>query len=123
MVDARGLRRARASTRADGDRATRDRIGPPDGRSAPDWAAKIHVAVAPVYYHAYLYGEIVALQVAAALEARAGGIVDRPAAGALLRDVFYGPGQSVRWDELVERATGASFSVDALAREVALADA
>ena len=98
-------------------------VAPPDGRSAPDWAAKIHVAVAPVYYHAYLYGEIVALQVAAALEARAGGIVDRPAAGALLRDVFYGPGQSVRWDELVERATGASFSVDALAREVALADA
>ena len=45
-------------------------VTPPDGRRAPDWAAKIHVAVVPVYYHGYLYGKIVALQIAAALEAR-----------------------------------------------------
>jgi len=30
----------------------------PDGRHAPDWAAKIHLAVAPVYYQNYLYGEL-----------------------------------------------------------------
>ena len=36
-------------------------LTPPDGRHAPDWAAKIHVAVAPVYYHTYLYGAIVAM--------------------------------------------------------------
>ena len=40
-------------------------VTPPDGRRAPDWAAKIHIAVAPVYYHTYLYGAIVALQLAA----------------------------------------------------------
>ena len=35
-------------------------LTPPEGRSAPDWAAKIHVACAPVYYHTYLYGNLVA---------------------------------------------------------------
>ena len=59
-------------------------VTPPAGRQAPDWAAKIHIAVSPVYYHTYLYGAIVALQLAAALDAQAGGIVDRPQAGALL---------------------------------------
>ena len=34
----------------------------PAGRKAPDWAAKIHLAVAPVYYHAYLMGECIASQ-------------------------------------------------------------
>ena len=60
------------------------RLTPPDGRHAPDWAAKIHVACAPVYYHTYLYGSITASQLAAALTREAGGVVDRPAAGAYL---------------------------------------
>jgi peptidyl-dipeptidase A len=94
-------------------------VTPPEGRQAPDWAAKIHVAVAPVYYHSYLYGEIVALQIGAALEMTAGGVVDRPEAGAQLRHELYAPGQSVRWDKLIEQATGAPFAVASLAREVA----
>lgn len=92
---------------------------PPDGRRAPDWASKIHIAVAPVYYHTYLYGAIVALQLAAALESAAGGIVDRPAAGELLRERLFSPGQSVRWDRLVEDASGAPLSVALLERELA----
>ena len=96
-------------------------VTPPPGRQAPDWAAKIHIAVSPVYYHTYLYGAIVALQLAAALESQAGGIVGRPEAGALLRAKLFEPGQSVRWDRLVEQASGAPLSVESLAREVALA--
>ena len=68
-------------------------VTPPDDRRAPDWAAKIHIAVAPVYYHTYLYGAIVALQLTAALESAAGGIVDRPEAGALLREKLFAPGR------------------------------
>jgi hypothetical protein len=49
--------------------------------------------------------------------------VDRPEAGTELREKLFGPGQSMRWDRLVERATGAPFSVDALAHEVAAAGA
>ena len=92
---------------------------PPDGRDAPDWAAKIHLAAAPVYYQNYLYGELFASQLAATLESRAGGIVDRPAAGELLvRDVFA-PGASLRWDDLVTRATGEPLTAAHLARELA----
>ncbi len=94
-------------------------VTPPDGRRAPDWAAKIHIAVSPVYYHTYLYGAIVGLQLAAALDATAGGIVDRPAAGALLRERLFAPGESVRWDRLVEQASGSPLSVASLARAVA----
>jgi peptidyl-dipeptidase A len=96
-------------------------VTPPDGRDAPDWAAKIHIAVSPVYYHTYLYGAIVALQLAGALESEAGGIVDRPDAGALLRERLFGPGQSVRWDRLVEEVTGSPLSVEFLERAVAAA--
>jgi peptidyl-dipeptidase A len=76
------------------------------GRSSPDWAAKIHVACAPVYYHCYLYGHLVASQLSATLERECGGLVDRPAAGTLLRERIFHPGQSVRWDRLLEQATG-----------------
>jgi peptidyl-dipeptidase A len=96
-------------------------VTPPEGRRAPDWAAKIHVAVAPVYYHTYLYGSIVAAQLRDALEAATGGLVDRPEGGALLAKKLYAPGQSLRWDRLVEHATGAPFSAAPLAREVAAA--
>jgi peptidyl-dipeptidase A len=92
---------------------------PPDGRQAPDWAAKIHIAVAPVYYHTYLLGAIVALQLKEALDGAAGGIVDRPQAGRILGDKLFSPGQSVRWDRLVEQASGTPLSVESLAREVA----
>jgi peptidyl-dipeptidase A len=97
------------------------RVTPPDDRHAPDWAAKIHIAVSPVYYHTYLYGAIVALQLDSALEAEVGGIVDRPDAGALLQERLFAPGQSVRWDRLVEDASGAPLSVESLARAVAAA--
>ena len=95
------------------------RVTPPDGRRSPDWAAKIHIAVSPVYYHTYLYGAIVALQLTAALESEAGGVVDRPEAGALLGKRLFAPGQSIRWDRLVEEATGSPLSVEFLERAVA----
>jgi peptidyl-dipeptidase A len=93
-------------------------VTPPDGRRSPDWAAKIHIAVAPVYYHTYLYGAIVALQLTRALEEELGGVVDRPETGAFLRDRLFAPGESLRWDQLVERATGSPLSVAALERGV-----
>jgi len=34
----------------------------PEGRNAPDWASKIHIAAYPCYYHNYLVGEILASQ-------------------------------------------------------------
>jgi peptidyl-dipeptidase A len=96
-------------------------VTPPEGRRAPDWAAKVHIAVAPVYYHTYLYGAIVAAQIRDALTASAGGVVDRPEAGKLLGERLFEPGSSVRWDQLVERVSGSPLSVEALSVEIAAA--
>jgi Oligoendopeptidase F len=91
----------------------------PPGRTAPDWAAKIHVAVAPVYYQNYLYGELVASQLEATLHREHGGIVDRPAAGRALVERFFRPGASMRWDALVESATGEPLTPVHLAAQLA----
>ena len=90
----------------------------PEGRRTPDWAAKIHVACAPVYYHNYLYGELVASQLAATLERECGGIVDRPAAGKLLGERVFAPGLSVRWDRLIEQATGEPLTAAHFGRDI-----
>jgi peptidyl-dipeptidase A len=96
-------------------------VTPPEDRRAPDWAAKIHVAVAPVYYHTYLYGAIVAAQIRDALTDAAGGLIDRPEAGKLLAERLFAPGLSVRWDRLVEAVTGSPLSVTSLSAEIAAA--
>ena len=90
----------------------------PDDRRAPDWAAKLHVALAPVYYQNYLLGELVASQLQATLARRFGGIVGRPDAGEFLQRDIFAPGWSLRWDELIATATGAPLSVDAFAAEL-----
>jgi peptidyl-dipeptidase A len=91
----------------------------PAGRRNPDWAAKIHMACAPVYYHNYLYGNIVASQLAATLERECGGLVDRPAAGRLLAERVFAPGLSVRWDRLIEQATGEPLTTSHFGRDLA----
>ncbi|HEY7105250.1 MAG TPA: M2 family metallopeptidase [Acidimicrobiia bacterium] len=91
----------------------------PDDRHAPDWASKIHLAAAPVYYQNYLYGELFASQLDATLTARAGGLVERAGAGALLVDDVFAPGAALRWDALIERATGEPLTAAHLARQLA----
>lgn len=86
----------------------------PEGRHEPDWAAKIHFSIAPVYYHNYLLGEMLASQLQDHILARVlGGGADRwqrfagdPAVGAFLRERFYAPGKRWSWRELVAHATG-----------------
>jgi len=94
-------------------------VSRPADRQAPDWAAKIHIACAPVYYHNYLYGQIVASQLAATLERECGGLVGRPGAGELLAQRVFAPGLSVRWDRLIERATGEPLTASHFARDIA----
>jgi peptidyl-dipeptidase A len=90
----------------------------PDDRHQPDWAAKIHLAAAPVYYQNYLYGELFASQLDATLSTRTDGLVDRRDAGALLVQEVFRPGASLRWDDLVVRATGEPLSAVHLARQL-----
>lgn len=81
----------------------------PPGRAAPDWAAKIHIAAAPVYYQNYLLGEVLASQLESTCIAECGGLVGVPDAGRLLRERVFELGAQMRWDALIEHATGRSL--------------
>lgn len=94
-------------------------VARPDGRRAPDWAAKIHVATAPVYYHSYLMGECTASQLLRHVRAATGdGLVGNRAAGAFLRDQFFRPGSLRRWDDHLAAATGSPLTPDAFLAEL-----
>ena len=96
-------------------------VGPPPAGlvRAGAWASKIHLAVAPVYYHNYLLGEMLASQLRAAVEHACGGYVAEPAAGRFLVDRVFRSGSLLRWDALIEGATGGSLSAADFARDVA----
>jgi peptidyl-dipeptidase A len=94
----------------------------PEGRAAPDWAAKIHVATAPVYYHSYLMGECTASQLARRARAAAGGrLVGSPEAGAFLRERFFAPGSSRPWDAHLEEVTGSPLDPKVLHTDMGIA--
>lgn len=85
---------------------------PPDERAAPDWAAKNHIALAPVYYHNYLMGEMFASQLLEYLRTHvlpAGSneddLVSSPLVGDYLKRNVFAHGARLPWDELIEAAT------------------
>jgi peptidyl-dipeptidase A len=86
----------------------------PEGRDGPDWAAKIHLSVAPAYYQNYLLGEITASQLQAHLFELLGdggdGVWERyvatPEVGAFLNERVYSLGRSTDWQGAIRHATG-----------------
>ena len=85
----------------------------PRRRDQADWAAKIHLAAFPVYYQNYLLGETFASQLTAAIRRRSGrGLAGNPEAGRFLREEVFRHGALLRWDELVEQATGETLSAE-----------
>ena len=94
----------------------------PDGRDAPDWASKIHIACYPVYYHNYLLGEFLASQLRAVIDSDVLGgagkvMTGNPGIGEFLRKKVFQPGARMRWDRLVKEATGSSIKPDAFVEE------
>ena len=86
---------------------------PPPGERPTDWATKIHIALAPVYYQNYLLGELTASQLEASIVAATGRpLTANPSAAEFLRERFFKPGASVRWDELVRGATGRPLGLE-----------
>ncbi len=98
----------------------------PAGRTAPDWAAKIHFSSAPVYYHNYLLGESLASQLQRAVLARTGAngraawerALADPETGRLLVERLYRPGRLREWREAITHALGEPFAPDAFLAEV-----
>jgi len=86
----------------------------PPNRTSPDWAAKIHFAVAPCYYHNYMLGELLASQwhhtlvnQVLALKSDAGiSYVGQKKAGQYLREKVFEAGNLYPWNEMIQRSTG-----------------
>ena len=88
-------------------------VSRPEGRDEPDWASKIHVVSAPVYYHNYMLGELFASQLDHAIRAGVFGdgdsrrsFVGEKRVGEFLRERVFAPGKRHPWEELVRRASG-----------------
>jgi peptidyl-dipeptidase A len=99
----------------------------PEGRHEPDWAAKIHFSIAPVYYHNYLLGEMLASQLQDHLLTRVLGggadvwerYVESPEVGRFMCERFYALGRRLDWRTLTEHATGRPLDARAFVDELA----
>lgn len=86
----------------------------PTDRHEPDWAAKIHVALYPAYYHNYLMGNILASQLYYTISKQVLGqekafeqsFVNHPEVGQFLVEKVFKPGARLEWNEMIEKATG-----------------
>jgi peptidyl-dipeptidase A len=97
----------------------------PPGRNEPDYGSKIHIIVAPVYYHNYMMGELFASQLhhAIAREVYRGAhpstvtYAGDKAVGRFMQEKVFDPGKTLPWNELTRYATGAPLSAAAFAQE------
>ena len=78
----------------------------PEARKAPDWAAKYHIALAPVYYQNYELGHLVTAQLQDRIRKTVGGLAARPEAGEWLRERVFQSGAREDWSRHVATATG-----------------
>jgi len=80
----------------------------PEERHAPDWASKLHLACAPVYYQNYLIGEMTASQLLKTLREHTpkGCLCCSPATGTFLKEKLFSLGKLYKWNESLEVATG-----------------
>ena len=98
----------------------------PEGRDAPDYAAKIHLVMSPVYYHNYMLGELFAAQMRHAIAREVlGGVpperavyVGRPAVGRFMIERVFAPGRTLDWAGLARHATGEDLSPNAFAQDI-----
>ncbi|KEO84651.1 M2 family metallopeptidase [Tumebacillus flagellatus] len=84
----------------------------PENRNQPDWASKIHIGIAPVYYQNYILGELCASQFLAAMERDLGlaSLTEEPRVGSWLTEHVFRVGSRYPWNEMIEKATGQPLS-------------
>ena len=86
----------------------------PADRNEPDWAAKIHIALAPVYYHNYVLGHLFAAQLRDYLERHVvgGPFFEHELSGRYLQETVFGFGARDNWEDTVLRSTGEKLNPD-----------
>ncbi|QFT88648.1 Peptidase family M3 [Bacillus sp. THAF10] len=87
-------------------------LNPPEDKSNPDWAAKIHFTLAPVYYQNYLLGELTAAQLYHYIHTHISKEFFNVGVGAFIRDEFLAPGASYHWNKKIEKVTGEPLNPD-----------
>jgi peptidyl-dipeptidase A len=97
----------------------------PDGRSAPDYASKIHICVSPCYYHNYTLGQLFASQLHRTISREVlktdpskALYNNRKDVGEFLKQRVFVPGNTLRWEAIVRFATGEELNARAFAEEV-----
>ena len=108
-----------------GEGADPGAVGLREGRNAPDYAAKIHVVIAPAYYHNYQLGELFAAQVhhtiarnvLAGADPATAVYVGNKAVGRYMIERVFAPGRTVDWNQLTKHATGETLSAKAFAAD------
>ena len=86
----------------------------PEGRDAPDYATKIHIALYPCYYHNYQLGDIFASQMHHYIVqniTRSGNLrrdhyTGNKEVGKWLSEKIFAPGMRYKWEDFIVRATG-----------------
>lgn len=93
----------------------------PPKRNAPDWAAKIHIALYPVYYHNYMLGELFASQLYTHIRKQVlnntDGFAGQSGVGKYLKEKVFEPGNRWPWQKLVRYATGEDLNPAHFARQ------
>jgi len=98
-------------------------LTPPEDQDFPHWASKTHIVSAPVYYHNYLLGELLASQLGHRIRTHvlppgaAPSLCGHAEVGSYLKEQFFAPGARYRWDELIRKATGEELSPRYFVRE------
>jgi peptidyl-dipeptidase A len=98
------------------------KIKRPSGReNQNDWCSKYHIALAPVYYHSYLLGEMFASMILDKIEADSGNreMEGKVEVGNLLKSKLFAPGSSLTWRELVVNVVGKEIAPDSWIKEFA----
>ena len=96
----------------------------PEGRNAPDYASKIHIVVAPAYYHNYMMGQLFASQVHHTIarkvlkaDPHSALYVGHAGVGEFMKKRVFAPGKTMPWNELTKFATGEELNATAFAAD------
>ncbi|MFO0825093.1 MAG: M2 family metallopeptidase [Gemmataceae bacterium] len=96
----------------------------PKDRNAPDYATKIHICSAPVYYHNYMMGQLFASQVHHALAKEVFGVDPAKVlynndkkVGDFMKKKVFEPGRTLTWKELTKFATEEDLNAKAFAKD------
>lgn len=97
----------------------------PEGRNEPDWASKIHIVMAPCYYHNYLMGELLASQlyyyivknIIKSEDYKNQSFTNKQDVGKYLNEKVFAPGMKYFWNDMIEKATGEKLTAKYYAQQ------